>query len=82
MTNVSFYDIISILLNVTPIQYIKEERMDTDRPTNDYFPRNRCSSRVEPIEQGFNIILSLSQNEKRELINLWKARKAHKQAAV
>ena len=54
---------------------------------NDITMNNECfigvlSIENEPEEQGFDIILSLTQDEKHELISLWKAWKTRQQIAV
>ena len=54
---------------------------------NDITMNNECfigalSIENEPEEQGFDIILSLTQAEKQELISLWKAWKTRQQVAV
>lgn len=56
--------------------------MGADTKTTENSRPDICLGGNEMPEHTFDIILNLSQPEKRELINLWKARKAHEQAAV
>ena len=53
--------------------------MDNDIPMNNDVPMN---DERFPAEQDFEIILNLTREEKRELINWWKAWKAREQVAV